>query len=524
MRAGEHQRRTSGVSIESNLYLHFSAFFLCNRSTFFYRYNSNNILLSPNYVVAAMRSTSWRGGENEPGPNSDVANMPPRLERSKSSHGNMLGRDGQMDGPNPNRRFGGHAAWDDDNLPEWAMDDPIDGGGSFDATGAFMGPADRHKLRTGIDDSLDRRPNRTRPQQNDRDSDENNPSNDPPLSVPGSADTDDDARENTEQRPESTDIMGESANAIEPVISGKEHAHAPSNHSIEPIRSKSEELPKELEASSIPEKVVTSFKSEKFDANAILPADRMQEVAEDIEKLIMEDDQSANDPVDALIGTHLHHDAHKIAGTSDAHLIDKPKEKDVTDLWYYRDPQGKVQGPFTATEMLEWYRAGYFDDTLNVRRVCDRNFLELGELLKLCGGALPFVGMSHMPPMLQPTSATSDISASAPVQATAAAKPANNLVHNNKLPPQSTTNPNYYDMLQSQSFMPLDYGKKCVHMLRYFCFVRVCVLIVSFFLFSMLLTRCLFSYQQTNAFKEPTTNTISAAFAKSTQKRFQLTR
>lgn len=65
-----------------------------------------------------MRSTSWRGGENEPGPNSDPANMPPRLERSKSSHGNMLNRDGQMDGPNPNRRYGG-ASWDDDNLPEW---------------------------------------------------------------------------------------------------------------------------------------------------------------------------------------------------------------------------------------------------------------------------------------------------------------------------------------------------------------------------------------------------------------------
>lgn len=74
-------------------------------------------MLSSIYIAAAMRSTSWRGGENEPG--SDGANLPPRLERSKSSHGNMLGRDGQPDGPNPGRRYGGHGSWDDDNLPEW---------------------------------------------------------------------------------------------------------------------------------------------------------------------------------------------------------------------------------------------------------------------------------------------------------------------------------------------------------------------------------------------------------------------
>lgn len=68
-----------------------------------------------------MRSTSWRGGENEPGANSDAANMPPRLERSKSSHGNM-NRDGQVDGQHPYRKYGGlggNVPWDDDNLPEW---------------------------------------------------------------------------------------------------------------------------------------------------------------------------------------------------------------------------------------------------------------------------------------------------------------------------------------------------------------------------------------------------------------------
>ncbi|XP_067945703.1 GRB10-interacting GYF protein 2-like [Watersipora subatra] len=58
--------------------------------------------------------------------------------------------------------------------------------------------------------------------------------------------------------------------------------------------------------------------------------------------------------------------------------------------WFYKDPQGTLQGPFKAQEMLEWYGAGYFTMSLLVKKGSDRDFQPLGELLKR-GNAQPFV-------------------------------------------------------------------------------------------------------------------------------------
>jgi hypothetical protein len=34
--------------------------------------------------------------------------------------------------------------------------------------------------------------------------------------------------------------------------------------------------------------------------------------------------------------------------------------------WYYKDPNGRVQGPFTQHQMAEWYDFGYFQDDLEI--------------------------------------------------------------------------------------------------------------------------------------------------------------
>ncbi|XP_053969044.1 GIGYF family protein Gyf isoform X1 [Anastrepha ludens] len=82
------------------------------------------------------------------------------------------------------------------------------------------------------------------------------------------------------------------------------------------------------------------------------------------------------------------------------HGINSPTSAAVpADLWYYRDPQSKVQGPFTAIEMTEWYRAGYFNENLYVRRLCDTHFHSLGDLIKLCNDNMPFTH-SHLIPNL----------------------------------------------------------------------------------------------------------------------------
>lgn len=60
--------------------------------------------------------------------------------------------------------------------------------------------------------------------------------------------------------------------------------------------------------------------------------------------------------------------------------------------------QGEVQGPFSATEMAEWFRAGYFTVSLLVRRQCDERYFTLGDLVKQCPGGVPFLNC-RIPPL-----------------------------------------------------------------------------------------------------------------------------
>lgn len=79
----------------------------------------------------------------------------------------------------------------------------------------------------------------------------------------------------------------------------------------------------------------------------------------------------------------------------------------VTDLnpeniaWQYRDPSGTVQGPFTAFQMQEWYKATFFRDDLLVKRVIDVAFETLETLILRVGDRdRPF--LSRPPPALPP--------------------------------------------------------------------------------------------------------------------------
>ncbi|KAG8445408.1 hypothetical protein GDO86_010261 [Hymenochirus boettgeri] len=70
-------------------------------------------------------------------------------------------------------------------------------------------------------------------------------------------------------------------------------------------------------------------------------------------------------------------------------LRGKGPSLDSQQKWYYKDPQGEIQGPFSNREMAEWYQAGYFPMTLLLRRVCDDAFQTLGDIIKKWG-RLPF--------------------------------------------------------------------------------------------------------------------------------------
>lgn len=58
------------------------------------------------------------------------------------------------------------------------------------------------------------------------------------------------------------------------------------------------------------------------------------------------------------------------------------------ELWLYKDPQSEIQGPFTATQMNEWFVAGYFPTGLLVKKAHQTNFVPLYKLTS--DGSNPF--------------------------------------------------------------------------------------------------------------------------------------
>ncbi|XP_069474001.1 GRB10-interacting GYF protein 2 isoform X3 [Ambystoma mexicanum] len=75
-----------------------------------------------------------------------------------------------------------------------------------------------------------------------------------------------------------------------------------------------------------------------------------------------------------------------------------PLPQETMQKWFYKDPQGAIQGPFSNQEMAEWCQAGYFTMSLLVRRACDDSFQPLGDLMKLWG-RMPFTS-GPVPPKL----------------------------------------------------------------------------------------------------------------------------
>ncbi|EAL20161.1 hypothetical protein CNBF2380 [Cryptococcus deneoformans B-3501A] len=72
--------------------------------------------------------------------------------------------------------------------------------------------------------------------------------------------------------------------------------------------------------------------------------------------------------------------------------IQEPKEDLGAVEWFYRDPNGQEQGPFTGTQMHDWYSHSYFTDDLPLRRASESDFRPLSELKAATGNAVqPFL-------------------------------------------------------------------------------------------------------------------------------------
>uniref|UniRef100_A0A671LZ26 PERQ amino acid-rich with GYF domain-containing protein 1-like n=1 Tax=Sinocyclocheilus anshuiensis TaxID=1608454 RepID=A0A671LZ26_9TELE len=106
---------------------------------------------------------------------------------------------------------------------------------------------------------------------------------------------------------------------------------------------------------------------------------------------------------------HLQQEAEKmVASLQDTSLEEEcftqaasalPLSHESAMKWFYKDPQGEIQGPFTTVEMCEWFQAGYFTMNLLVKRGCDEGFQPLGEVIKMWG-RVPFSPGPSPPPLL----------------------------------------------------------------------------------------------------------------------------
>ncbi|GMT14615.1 hypothetical protein PFISCL1PPCAC_5912, partial [Pristionchus fissidentatus] len=70
--------------------------------------------------------------------------------------------------------------------------------------------------------------------------------------------------------------------------------------------------------------------------------------------------------------------------------------------FFYLDPNRVERGPFTLDQMEAWFNMGYFQNSLEVRRECDTQFTELGELQKR-NGKNPFKFPEPTPAPVMPT-------------------------------------------------------------------------------------------------------------------------
>ncbi|KAI0243819.1 kinesin-like protein [Massospora cicadina] len=76
--------------------------------------------------------------------------------------------------------------------------------------------------------------------------------------------------------------------------------------------------------------------------------------------------------------------------------------------WFYKDPTGTIQGPFSGFDMHEWYKLGYFTGDLLVRREEDSSFEPLAILISRVDDDNPFLSpprAAHLRTILTPRSA-----------------------------------------------------------------------------------------------------------------------
>ncbi|XP_014474042.1 PREDICTED: PERQ amino acid-rich with GYF domain-containing protein CG11148 isoform X2 [Dinoponera quadriceps] len=326
-----------------------------------------------------------------------------------------------------------------DNLPEWATENPSESGGSFDASGAFHGGgmysdddddgvagASQHgrtrrvsegsasnivkssnkplAFVTGSVQSLNRHTNNTAGTL---------ASKERPKTLHPLEDKDDPAGKerrcnspvkpavvlSTEGIPAKTSLTT-SSDLLQKKTVGPTDKVESEKSNPGPSKSPTEAHKKENSQADV--------KTEPISANRqVLHTEPAKAVVHNtgnsnVRQRVEDDLDRMKEEADALVAKLMDEESHKEKSASVPPAIgSQPPAVSATDSqekWFYRDPQGEVQGPFLASEMAEWCKAGYFTAGLLVRRTCDERYYTLGDLIKMCG-RVPFTPGPSIPPL-----------------------------------------------------------------------------------------------------------------------------
>ncbi|XP_017581721.1 PREDICTED: PERQ amino acid-rich with GYF domain-containing protein 2 isoform X12 [Corvus brachyrhynchos] len=313
---------------------------------------------------------------------------------------------------------------DRDSLPEWCLEDAEEEMGTFDSSGAFLSLKKVQKEPIPEEQEMDFRPVEEGEERSDSEGSHNEEAKD---------------HEKTKKEGEKTEKVV--AEAVEEAA----QASSPAARSDTPPKS---QPPDPLQANlferkeeSVPERTEKAEDKENRVENTL--SAKMSNRGEDLASLAQPLPQISADtaasahlsppvsnsnpvlrpvqtPVTAAPGMcnipadpddeeglkHLEQQAEKmVAYLQDSALDDErlaakiqehrakgssmPLFHEAMQKWYYKDPQGEIQGPFSNQEMAEWFQAGYFTMSLLVKRACDETFQPLGDIMKMWG-RVPF--------------------------------------------------------------------------------------------------------------------------------------
>ncbi|KAM6326508.1 GRB10-interacting GYF protein 2 isoform 8-T9 [Podargus strigoides] len=314
---------------------------------------------------------------------------------------------------------------DRDSLPEWCLEDAEEEMGTFDSSGAFLSLKKVQKEPIPEEQEMDFRPVEEGEERSDSEGSHNEEAKD--------------HEKTTKKEGEKTDRV------VAEAVEEADQTSAPAARSDTPPKS---QPPDPLQTSlferkeeSVPERTEKTEDKENRTENT--PPAKMSNRGEDLASVAQPLPQISADtaspahlsppvsnsnpalrpvqtPVTAAPGMgsiptdpddeeglkHLEQQAEKmVAYLQDSALDDErlaakiqehrakgssmPLFHEAMQKWYYKDPQGEIQGPFSNQEMAEWFQAGYFTMSLLVKRACDETFQPLGDIMKMWG-RVPF--------------------------------------------------------------------------------------------------------------------------------------